>query len=292
MTYKKTKEPVREEDGMVATDDERTAEKLAKRGVNVKLTNEQEGITSSDLNNLAKEIRTVLVDALRDSGMEVSLSDIQDVSANSFSIEIEHPNENKEVYTFSITSDNKLTITSKDYLAGRVVGIGNVAIKASGEPIVNSEVTKSDLVKYFTRSTLSKEPTQVDQEIMEDHNKTGTLSIGHRDDEAGMMKQTALEIAEYGHKLFELFSHYDEMDTQVDFPHWFQSLVIRSRDYVSKASHYLEYETNNEIPHPEPERQPDQIRALYNTARDLDSRGELTLEHKQKIKKIISSYKK
>ena len=69
------------------------------------------------------------------------------------------------------------------------------------------------------------------------------LDIGHIDDEAGMLKQTAFEIAEYAAKLYKLLKSYEDMPGEIDFPNWWQASVIKARENISKATHYLEFET-------------------------------------------------
>ena len=266
----------------------------------VELKKEQNGGSSVNLTTVAKELRGLMEEALRQSGMEVSVSGIEDVTKDSFNITIEHPNENVETYKFTVDPAKMLSISSEDYLGGEVVELGEVGVKASGEPIVNREIIKSELVNYFSATPLTTDPDaetdlaalknydDVEAGITEDEHTPETLSIGHVDDEAGMMKQAVAEIVEYGQNLYDLFNHYEQMDAHVDFPHWFQSLIIRSRDYIGKASHYLEFETHD-TPIQEPT---EKIRSLYNTALTLEKVGKLTLEHKQKIQKITSSYRK
>ena len=70
--------------------------------------------------------------------------------------------------------------------------------------------------------------------------------IGHQDDEPDMLKKTALEITEYGKKLHDALDKYDDMDTEVDFPNWWQSKLILSKDYLQKAYHYLDSEEKTE----------------------------------------------
>ena len=66
--------------------------------------------------------------------------------------------------------------------------------------------------------------------------------IGHQDDEPDMLKSTALEIQEYGKKLYDALDKYDEMEDEVDFPNWWQSKLIVAKDYLQKAYHYLDSE--------------------------------------------------
>lgn len=84
----------------------------------------------------------------------------------------------------------------------------------------------------------SYEPTSPEEPV---------LSVGHIDDEAGMLKQTAYDIVKYGADLYKMLMHYEAMNTHVDFPHWWQSKVIKARDYISAATHYLEYETKEPV---------------------------------------------
>lgn len=73
-----------------------------------------------------------------------------------------------------------------------------------------------------------------------------TLSIGHVDDEAGMLKQTVYDIVKYGADLYKMLAYYESLNAHVDFPHWWQSKVVKARDYISMATHYLEYETKEQ----------------------------------------------
>jgi len=68
------------------------------------------------------------------------------------------------------------------------------------------------------------------------------LSVGHIDDEPGMLKQTAYDIVKYGADLYKILDRYEVMDAHVDLPHWIQSKIVLARDYISKATHYLEYQ--------------------------------------------------
>ena len=66
--------------------------------------------------------------------------------------------------------------------------------------------------------------------------------IGHQDDEPNMLKKTSLEIMEYGKKLYDKLDYYDDMNNEIDFPTWWQSKLIISKEYLQKAYHYLDSE--------------------------------------------------
>lgn len=68
------------------------------------------------------------------------------------------------------------------------------------------------------------------------------LDIGHEDNEPRMLKSYVYDIQKYASKLFNMLDKYEEMNREVDFPTWWQAKIIKARDYISSAQHYLEYE--------------------------------------------------
>ena len=75
----------------------------------------------------------------------------------------------------------------------------------------------------------------------------GDLDVGHQDDEPSMLKKDIYDIAVYAAKLYKQLDKYDQMDGEVDFPHWWQSKVVKAREYISSAQHYLEAEEKQPI---------------------------------------------
>ena len=51
-----------------------------------------------------------------------------------------------------------------------------------------------------------------------------------------------LKMSEYGKKLYDKLDYYDDMENEVDFPNWWQSKLIISKEYLQKAYHYLDSE--------------------------------------------------
>jgi len=70
----------------------------------------------------------------------------------------------------------------------------------------------------------------------------GDLDLGHQDNEPHMLKADLYRIAKYATDLFKMVDKYDDMEGEVDFPHWWQAKIIKSRDYLVKAKHYLDGE--------------------------------------------------
>ena len=73
--------------------------------------------------------------------------------------------------------------------------------------------------------------------------------IGHQDDEPNMLRSTTLELMEYSKKLHDALKKYDDSSEEVDFPNWWQSKLIISKEYLQKAYHYLDSEEklSNEV---------------------------------------------
>ena len=68
------------------------------------------------------------------------------------------------------------------------------------------------------------------------------LDIGHQDDEPNMLKSDLYRIAKYAMGLYKMVDRYDDIPGEVDFPHWWQSKIIKAKDMISSAHHYLEGE--------------------------------------------------
>ena len=80
------------------------------------------------------------------------------------------------------------------------------------------------------------------EEMPEQPEAEGDLDVGHQDDEPNMLKKDIYDIAVYAAKLYKQLDKYDKSDGEVDFPHWWQGKVIKAREFISSAQHYLEAE--------------------------------------------------
>ena len=72
--------------------------------------------------------------------------------------------------------------------------------------------------------------------------KEHDLEVGHEDNEPQMLKADLYRIAKYAGELYKMLDAYDDMPNDVDFPHWWQAKVIKARDYMVGAKHYLDGE--------------------------------------------------
>lgn len=74
------------------------------------------------------------------------------------------------------------------------------------------------------------------QEIGED------LDVGHQDNEPEMLVSDLYRIAKYATELAQMVGELGKLDGEVDFPHWWQSKIIKAKDYMVGAKHYLDGE--------------------------------------------------
>jgi len=85
------------------------------------------------------------------------------------------------------------------------------------------------------------------------------MDLGHQDNEPHMLKGDLYRIGKYAMELYQMVDQF-EGQGEVDFPHWWQSKVIKAKDMLVGAKHYLDFEIN------EP-----QIDAMVDVAQDVEA---------------------
>ena len=68
------------------------------------------------------------------------------------------------------------------------------------------------------------------------------LDLGHQDNEPHMLKADLYRIGKYAMELYQMVDRFEEGSEEVDFPHWWQSKVIKAKDILVSAKHYLDFE--------------------------------------------------
>jgi hypothetical protein len=92
--------------------------------------------------------------------------------------------------------------------------------------------------------TLEGGESYPESEVVNVSRKLGQdIDLGHVDDEPGMLSQTAYETAVHAANIYKQLKAYERLNTEVDFPNWWQSKVILAKDYISKADSWLEFTT-------------------------------------------------
>ena len=69
------------------------------------------------------------------------------------------------------------------------------------------------------------------------------LDLGHEDNEPHMLKGDLYRIGKYAMELYQMVDKF-EGKGEVDFPHWWQAKIIKSKDMLVSAKHYLDFEVN------------------------------------------------
>lgn len=90
------------------------------------------------------------------------------------------------------------------------------------------------------------------KQISEDEDSVEKTAIGHTDNERDMLRK---EIFQMGTYCVELFKMVDNLPEDADFPHWWQSKLVKASEYIGAAKHYLENEI--EVPDQAPEVPPE-----------------------------------
>jgi len=85
------------------------------------------------------------------------------------------------------------------------------------------------------------------------------LDLGHQDNEPHMLKGDLYRIGKYAMELYQMVDEF-EGKGEVDFPHWWQSKIIKSKYMLVSAKHYLDFEVK------EP-----QIDAMVDVAQDTEA---------------------
>lgn len=68
------------------------------------------------------------------------------------------------------------------------------------------------------------------------------LDVGHQDDEPGMLKNELMRAAKMAVMLYKKVDAYGDQAEEVDFPQWWQSKIIKAKDYLQGAFDYLDGE--------------------------------------------------
>ena len=73
---------------------------------------------------------------------------------------------------------------------------------------------------------------------------TEDLDVGHQDDEPAMLKNELARAAKMAAMLYKKVDAYGDTGMEVDFPQWWQSKIIKAKDYLQGAFDYLDGEEN------------------------------------------------
>jgi len=169
--------------------------------------------------------------------------------------------------------------------ANRVEDLLRQLISATNKVDSSQDDTEEDVealdksIDYLSAAITDKDPLdiEVDQSTfgrLAKPTNEGDLDVGHQDDEPHMLKKDIYNMGKYAMELYKKLDKYDDMEGEVDFPHWWQSKLTKAKSMLQSAYDYLDGEEKL-----------DQIDAIME-------KDELTKSEKNKLKKVSSQLKK
>ena len=249
---------IAEAEGIITTDNEAQAEKLASKGHNVNLKTVKEApegmyyikiprdaasqnkaqVIFNDLHGIKYEINDdpdgiVMYFKKEDFNAGV-IDDLEGDGVQIIDTNIPEMNEEK----IEVDGDTEFTLKLNHLLDKHVSEVLDEMLEQEEEEDYDADQAQRDDEEDEERGYHQGLPLGEGDK----HHDDGDLDLGHQDDEPHMLKKEVYDIAVYAAKLYKQLKKYDAMENEVDFPHWWQRKVTLAREYMSKAQHYLEFE--------------------------------------------------
>ena len=270
---------IKEQNGSVKTDDAAEAEKLAKRGVDVELVDKVDENIDQDRKLVKVTLKSTGESFYGDRKSGESFKGLfrndwmnkvkQGLASPLYTAVKQNPDMDSweyQVLKDKISKNDAIRLKTKlvqndpnnlnvlisktgDYGQQQTIKIPKaVSLKntQTGDVYVNDLgiIKNPELEKKVDRDTKITHPTKGTYYLVKGNvtRIDEDLDIGHQDDEPHMLKSDLYRIAKYATELFKMVDKYDDMEGEVDFPHWWQKKIIKARDYLVGAKHYLDGE--------------------------------------------------
>jgi hypothetical protein len=105
---------------------------------------------------------------------------------------------------------------------------------------------KEDIIMALKKQKGGKDKLEpVDYAVATDRAKKlaeDDLDVGHQDDEPRMLKKDIYNMGKYAMEIYKKLDRYDDMEGEVDFPHWWQSKLTKAKSMLQSAYDYLDGE--------------------------------------------------
>jgi len=155
----------------------------------------------------------------------------------------------KETYAAMIKGKGPLKLKKYDnpdkVVRGRVINtIKNESLKIAEKLGKTADVGdyKDDFRKSDAPQFKGKSKKKRDQMATAAFLNKEDLDIGHQDDEPRMIKKDIYNMGKYAMELYKKLDQYDDMEGEVDFPHWWQSKITKAKSMLQSAYDYLDGE--------------------------------------------------
>jgi hypothetical protein len=155
----------------------------------------------------------------------------------------------KETYAAMIKGKGPLKLKKYDnpdkVVRGRVVNtIKNESLKIAEKLGKTADVGdyKDDFRKSDAPQFKGKSKKKRDQMATAAFLNKEDLDVGHQDDEPRMIKKDIYNMGKYAMEIYKKLDQYDDMEGEVDFPHWWQSKITKAKSMLQSAYDYLDGE--------------------------------------------------
>ena len=139
-----------------------------------------------------------------------------------------YPNPDKVIYGMAIKEITKL----REKL-GKKADVGDY----------KKDFRKSDAPQFKGKSKKKRDEMATAAFLsQQDKLKEGDLDVGHQDDEPRMLKKDIYNMGKYAMEIYKKLDRYDDMEGEVDFPHWWQSKLTKAKSMLQSAYDYLDGE--------------------------------------------------
>ena len=163
--------------GVIHTDDENKAKELAKQGVQVhlqkkgepldtkKIKEAEEGLQfdANQTKEIAKEVAKAVAMALKEDGMEIASAKILRLEPMAFDTFFQYKDGKEDEFAFHI--DQNKNIVLSDFTFTEI--IGQVGVKGAGEPFVNKDVVKANLLKVWAKLDGNMQEGEGEEDLMQ-----------------------------------------------------------------------------------------------------------------------------
>ena len=147
--------------GVIHTDDENKAKELADKGVQVKLLKKGETLDTGKIKEaeeglqfdleqtklISKDVAKAVAEALKEDGMEIASGKILRLEEMSFDILFQYKDGKEDEFSFHIDQDKNIVLSDFTFTEK----IGQVGLKGAGEPFVNKDVIKANILKVWAK---------------------------------------------------------------------------------------------------------------------------------------------
>jgi hypothetical protein len=104
------------------------------------------------------------------------------------------------------------------------------------------EIAEKEKIDFRTNQRIGVALSNLEKLVKTDKEEVKEdLDLGHQDNEPHMLKADLYRIGKYAMELYQMVDQF-EYKGEVDFPHWWQSKVIKAKDMLVSAKHYLDFE--------------------------------------------------